>query len=111
MTAACLDSDPFLSANAEKEEQQEYYLLHSINYLLFDNDGPDLYHGAIFIKELENLIKNFEYTFDLDGSQIFPNYDIKQDIVNINDLNYELIGFKIIASDIKILRYMQILKE
>jgi hypothetical protein len=40
MTAACLDSDPFLSVNAEKEEQQEYYLLHSINYLLFDNDGP-----------------------------------------------------------------------
>jgi hypothetical protein len=111
VTAACLDSDLFLLVNAEKEEQKEYYLLHSINSLLFDNDVPDLYPGAAFVKELENLIKNFEYTFDLDGSQIFPNNDIKQDIIseykssnyNIDSLNYELLGFKIIASDIKIL--------
>ena len=27
------------------------------------NNGGDLYYGAAFIKELENLIKNFEYTF------------------------------------------------
>lgn len=115
VTAACLDSDLFLLVNAEKEEQKEeqkeYYLLHFISSLLFDNDVPDLYPGAAFVKELENLIKNFEYTFDLDGSQIFPNDDIKQDIIseykssnyNIDDLNYELLGFKIIASDIKIL--------
>ena len=65
---------------------------------------------AAFVKELENLIKNFEYTFDLEGSQIFPNNNIKQDIVseyrssnyNIDDLNHELLGFKITASDIKI---------
>jgi hypothetical protein len=111
VTAACLDSDLFLLVNAEKEEQKEYYLLHSISSLLFDNDVPDLYPGAAFFKELENLIKNFEYTFDLNGSQIFPNDDIKQDIIseykssnyNIDDLNYELLDFKIIASDIKIL--------
>lgn len=111
VTAACLDSDLFLLVNAEKEEQKEYYILHSISSLLFDNDVPDLYLGTAFVKELENLIKNFEYTFDLDGSQIFPNDDIKQDIIseykssnyNIDDLNYELLGFKIIASDIKIL--------
>ncbi len=111
VTAACLDSDLFLLVNAEKEEQKEYYLLHSISSLLFDNDVPDLYPGAAFVKELENLIKNFEYTFDLDGSQIFPNNDIKQDIIseykssnyNIDSLNYELLGFTIIASDIKIL--------
>jgi hypothetical protein len=82
VTAACLDSDLFLLVNAEKEEQKEYYLLHSISSLLFDNDVPDLYPGAAFFKELENLIKNFEYTFDLNGSQIFPNYDIKQDIIS-----------------------------
>jgi hypothetical protein len=78
--------------------------------LLFDNSVPDLSFGAAFIEELENLIKNFEYTFDLEGSQMFPNNDIKQDIVseynstnyNIDDLNYELLGFKIIASDIKL---------
>ena len=114
VTAACLDSDLFLLVNAE-EEQKGYYLLHSIrcNNTLEDinNDVPDLYPGAAFVKELENLIKNFEYTFDLDGSQIFPNDDLKQDIIseykssnyNIDDLNYELLGFKIIASDIKIL--------
>ena len=109
VTAACLDSDLFLLVNAE-EEQKGYYLLHSIRSLLFNNDVPDLYPGAAFVKELENLIKNFEYTFDLDGSQIFPNDDIKQDIVseyrssnyNIDNLNYELLGFKIIASDIRI---------
>jgi hypothetical protein len=111
VTAACLDSDLFILVNAEKEEQKGYHLLHFISSLLFDNDVPDLYPGAAFVKELANLIKNFEYTFDLDGSQIFPNDDIKQDIIseykssnyNIDDLNYELLGFKIIASDIKIL--------
>lgn len=111
VTAACLDSDLFLLVNAEKEERKGYYLLHSISSLLFDNDVPNLYPGTAFVKELENLIKNFEYTFDLDGSQLFPNNDIKQDIIseykssnyNIDDLNYELLGFKIIASDIKIL--------
>jgi hypothetical protein len=110
LTAACLDNNLFLLVNAEKEEQKEYYLLPSISSLLTDNDGPDFYAGAAFVKELENVIKNFEYTFDLDGSQIFPNNDIKQDIVseykssnyNIDDLNYELLGFKIIASDIEI---------
>src|SRR5918992_2661459 len=111
VTAACLDTDLFLLVNAEKGEQKGYYLLHSISSLLFDNDVCDLYPGTAFVKELENLIKNFEYTFDLDGSQLFPNNDIKQDIIseykssnyNIDDLNYELLGFKIIASDIKIL--------
>ena len=53
---------------------------------------------------------NFEFTVDLDANQIFPNEKIKQDIVskyksaeyNIPNLKHELIGFKIIASDIKI---------
>jgi hypothetical protein len=57
-----------------------------------------------------NLAKQFEYTFDLDGKQIFPNDTIKQDIVakyksadyNISNLNYKLLGFNITASDIKI---------
>ena len=105
--AAGSDNDLFLLVNAE-EKNQDYKLLFiesSSHY-----NGGDLYYGAVFIKELENLIKNFEYTFDLEGSQIFPNNNIKQDIVseykssdyNIDDLNYELLGFKIRASDIKI---------
>jgi hypothetical protein len=97
------DSDPFSMANAEEEQQLLRFISSSLD------DGGDLYYTA-FIKELENLIKNFEYTFDLEGSQIFPNNYIKQDIVseyrssdyNIDDLNYELLGFKITASHIKI---------
>jgi hypothetical protein len=56
-----------------------------------------------------NLAKQFEYTFDLNGKQIFPNDTIKQDIVakyksadyNISNLNYKLLGFNITASNIK----------
>jgi hypothetical protein len=57
-----------------------------------------------------SLSKQFEYTIDLDGKQIFPNDTIKQDIVtkykpadyNISSLNYKLLGFNITASNIKI---------
>jgi hypothetical protein len=69
------DSDLFSLVNAEEEQQ----LLRFISSSLVD--GSDLYYTT-FIKELENLIKNFEYTFDLEGSQIFPNNNIKQDIVS-----------------------------
>jgi hypothetical protein len=44
-----------------------------------DNVGR-LYYQANFIKELENLIKNFEYTFDVEGNQIFPSDTIKYNI-------------------------------
>lgn len=48
-------------------------------------------------------------TFELEGKYIFPNNTVKQDIVseykpagyNIDNLNYELLGFNITASDIK----------
>ncbi len=57
-----------------------------------------------FIKQL----KTFEFTVDLDANEIFPNDEIKQDIVskyksaeyNITNLKYQLLGFNIIASDI-----------
>jgi hypothetical protein len=85
--------------------QQRPFISSSLN----DDIGYLDYRAAAFIKELENLINNFEYTFDLEGRQIFPTNNIKQDIIseyksseyNIDDLNYELMGFKIIASDIK----------
>jgi hypothetical protein len=58
---------------------------------------------------LTKQLGNFEFTVDLDPNQIFPNEKIKQDIVskyksaeyNIANLTHELIGFQIIASDIK----------
>ena len=75
-------------------------------------------HDSIMIRPIAynnnnifgNLAKQFEYTFDLDGKQIFPNDTIKQDIVakyksadyNISNLNYKLLGFNITASNIKI---------
>jgi hypothetical protein len=101
------DSDIFSLVNAEEGRQQEHQRLRSS---LDNNGGYNFYHGGAFIKELESFIKNFEYTFDLEGSQIFPNSNIKQDIVseykssdyNIDDLNYELLGFEITASDIKV---------
>jgi hypothetical protein len=76
----------FLLVNAEEQQKQQLPLIGS-----FLDDG-------------------FEYTFDLGGSQIFPNNHTKQNIVskydsseyNIDHLNYELLGFKITASDIKI---------
>ena len=61
-------------------------------------------------KQFRSLTKQFEYTVDLDGKQIFPNDTIKQDIVtnykrsdyNIGGLRYRLLGFDISAMDIKI---------
>jgi hypothetical protein len=98
----------FSLANAEEERQKQQLPL--ISSFLDDDSNHLYYKTAAFVKELENLIKNFEYTFDVEGSQIFPNNNIKQNIVseyksseyNIDDLNYELLGFKITASDIKI---------
>jgi hypothetical protein len=102
-----LDHDLFSLAYTEEQQEQPIQFVISS----FDVNGDhDLYHGSTFMKELEDLVKNFEYTFDLEGYQIFPNNNIKQDIVseyksseyNIDDLDYELLGFKIRASDIKI---------
>jgi hypothetical protein len=107
LLAVGLDNDLFSLAYTEEQQEQPIYFVSSS---FDDNGGHDLYHGSAFMKELENLVKNFEYTFDLEGNQIFPTNNIKQDIVseyksseyNIDDLDYELLGFKIRASDIKI---------
>jgi hypothetical protein len=102
-------SDIFSLVNAEEEQQKR--LLLFINSPSDDGSGYHYYRAAAaLIKELEDLIKNFEYTLDLEGDQIFPNNNIKQSIISeykfseykIDDLNYVLLGFKIIASDIKI---------
>jgi hypothetical protein len=107
LLAVGLDNDLFSLAYTEEQQEQPIYFVSSS---FGDNGGHDLHHGSAFMKELENLVKNFEYTFDLEGNQIFPTNNIKQDIVseyksseyNIDDLDYELLGFKIRASDIKI---------
>jgi hypothetical protein len=76
---------------------------------LIDNYHVSDYR-ADFLDELLNFVKNFEYTVDLPGKQIFPNDNIKQSITsdyksgeyNIANLDYVLLGFRITASDIKI---------
>lgn len=73
-----------------------------------DNNNGNIFGNLA--KQFGNFTKQFEYTVDLDGKQIFPNDTIKQDIVtkyksadyNISRLNYKLLGFNITASDIKI---------
>ena len=80
----------------------------SLEFVLEDGDDY-VYFTTAFIKELENLIRNFEYTFEIEGKYIFPNNTVKQDIVSeykpagydIDNLNYELLGFNITASDIE----------
>jgi hypothetical protein len=107
LLAVGLDKDLFLLAYTEEQQEQP---IHFISSSFDDNGSHKLYHGSTFIKELENLVKNIEYTFDLEGNQIFPTNNIKQDIIseyksseyNIDDLDYELLGFKIRASDVKI---------
>jgi hypothetical protein len=89
------------SVYAAGTEQEVYTKINHINpsYIAANTYG-------YLIKQLGN----FEFNVDLDANQIFPNEKIKQDMVskyksakyNIANLEYELIGFKIIASDIKI---------
>ena len=89
------------SLYAAGTEQEAYTKVNQINpsYIAANTYG-------YLIKQLGNL----EFTVDLNANQIFPNEKIKQDMVskyksaeyNIPNLEYELIGFKIIASDIKI---------
>ena len=79
---------------------------HSINSLL-DTVSKTLNS----IREgLSDLLKNFEYTIDIDTKDVFPNSTVKENILNkyepteysIPLLNYNLLGFNISATDIKV---------
>jgi hypothetical protein len=67
-------------------------------------------YSTIALTEELDFIRNFQYTFELEGIYIFPNNTIKKDIIGeykpaeyrIANLNYELMGFNITASDIEI---------
>lgn len=56
------------------------------------------------------LLDSFEYTFEIDGAEIFPNDTIKNSIVaeynpsvyNISSLQYEILGHTINASEVQI---------
>jgi hypothetical protein len=81
---------------------------HSNNPLVPIADNNNIFGNLA--KQFSSFTKQFEYTVDLKGNQIFPNDTIKQDIVtnykssnyNISSLKYRLLGFDISASDIRI---------
>ena len=89
----------YTEAAEGREEEEEAHTKINPSYIAANTYGY-----------LTKQLGNFEFTVDLDANQIFPNEKIKQDIVskyksaeyNIPNLKHELIGFKIIASDIKI---------
>ena len=89
----------YAEAAGGTEEEEAVYTKINPSYIAANNYGY-----------LTKQLGNFEFTVDIDANQIFPNEKIKQDIVskyksaeyNIANLKHELIGFKIIASDIKI---------
>lgn len=78
--------------------------------IVLEDNTNLLSNTAYFLKDLKNLITNFEYTFDVSGDQIFPNDTIKQNIVSkyepskfvIKNLRHQLFGLNITASDIMI---------
>ena len=96
-----------VAAYAETIYMNNSYVLGIHDNILTITDNSLLGNLA---KQFGGLTKQFEYTVNLDGKQIFPNDTIKQDIVskyksadyNIGNLNYKLLGFNITASNIKI---------
>ena len=96
-----------VEAYAETIDMNNSYILGIHDNILTITDNSLLGNLA---KQFGGLTKQFEYTVNLDGKQIFPNDTIKQDIVtkytstdyNINSLNYKILGFNINASNMKI---------
>lgn len=60
--------------------------------------------------KFSNITRNLEYTIDINANQIFPNDTIKNSVLNKNQqveylipvLEYNLLGFDIFATDIKV---------
>lgn len=74
-----------------------------------------LIHSRQQEKVLDNniaffLLDSFEYTLEVDGTQIFPNDTVKNSVVNeytpsvynISSIQYEILGHAINASDVQI---------
>lgn len=80
------------------------YGQNSNNTNVFDNIFKNLKNKII------DLTKGVEYTIDIKANQIFPNDTIKNSILNKNQpmeylipiLEYNLLGFDIFATDIKV---------
>jgi hypothetical protein len=61
-------------------------------------------------RQIFNPLSFFEYTFEVDGAEIFPNDTIKRQTVdsyqeseyNVTKLEYDIMGYHINASDVQI---------
>ena len=80
------------------------YGQNSNNTNIFENIFKNLKNKII------DLTKSVEYTIDINADQIFPNDTIKNSVLNKNEpmeylipvLEYNLLGFDIFATDIKV---------
>ena len=80
------------------------YGQNSNNANIFENIFKNLKNKII------DLTKSVEYTIDINADQIFPNDTIKNSVLNKNEpmeylipvLEYNLLGFDIFATDIKV---------
>ena len=79
----------------------------SADLYMFDRD---VYAQVLTDSLLNIFTKPFEHSVDIDADQIFPNETLKREIISksgsyefaMPTLNYELLGFNISASDIKV---------
>jgi hypothetical protein len=80
------------------------YGQNSNNINIFENIFKNVKNKII------NITKSVEYTIDINADQIFPNDTIKNSVLNKNEpmeylipvLEYNLLGFDIFATDIKV---------
>jgi hypothetical protein len=83
-------------------------------FFVYGQNSNDTNIFENIIKNLKNKIidftKSMEYTIDINADQIFPNDTIKNSVLNKNEpmeysipiLEYNLLGFDIFATDIKV---------
>lgn len=78
----------------------------------FDNTDTNIFNDKFgdLKNKFINITRNLEYTIDINANQIFPNDTIKNFVLNKNQpmeylipiLEYNLLGFDIFATDIKV---------
>ena len=89
-------------------------LVTNNTFFVYGQNSNDTNIFENIIKNLKNKIINFtksmEYTIDINADQIFPNDTIKNSVLNKQEpmeysipiLEYNLLGFDIFATDIKV---------
>jgi len=84
-------------------------IIHTQN---FNNTNTNIFDNLFknLKDKFSNITRNLEYTVDINANQIFPNDTIKNSVLNKNQqveylipvLEYNLLGFDIFATDIKV---------